>query len=442
METKEKKTLISIGINVLIIFFAHMLQINLLIYGALILMTVIVFFSDEKLFIPIMLFYLPWSPVFKISPESTSFFTIVECLCLLKFFILNKYKTNLKTVMYIIALMCITCISKILFINDFSIDYVWFFLMLLFFALYSRNNGKNISFEKCVLFLNLGVITSCFAALYLMNFSHMLKYIDVYTWEDKNLTRLSGFYGDANFYSAQIILTITCNLIELLFKKENRVLVIIFTLIIVYCGMLSVSKSFIILLLLVFLIWFLTLLIMKKKIKLKLVITLSIIIIGIGIMYFGMFHNTIQMYLTRFEMTNDVNSLSTGRSDIMKNYLRFFWENPLMFFWGQGYTKILYLDFHNKASHNTIIQSIYQFGLIGVIFLIVWIKKISDCFKIKKNYTENINNKIINIMLVSMAIIGFFGPWLALDILFFNDFFYFLVLFFIANKYIKEKNGD
>ena len=102
-----------------------------------------------------------------------------------------------------------------------------------------------------------------------------------------------------------------------------------------------------------------------------------------------------------------------------------------MLIFGQGYTDILYEAVNNRASHNTIIQFIYQLGIIGTITLIEWIINLSKCFK------EKIRNKtIIYIGLLVTAFVGFFTSWLALDMLFFDDFFYFIIVFFVLRTYI------
>ena len=153
--------------------------------------------------------------------------------------------------------------------------------------------------------------------------------------------------------------------------------------------------------------------------------------VGILIVCFGLFSEEIDMYMVRFGMISNVSSLTTGRSDIFENYLCFFYNNPLMLLFGQGYTDILYNAVNYRASHNTIIQFIYQFGIIGTYVLILWIINLS------KNFKEKIKNRtFIYVGLLVTAFVGFFTSWLALDMLYFDDFFYFIILFFLLKAYI------
>ena len=115
-----------------------------------------------------------------------------------------------------------------------------------------------------------------------MDLPHMQGYINIYTWENKGLVRLSGFYGDSNFYSAQLLVAITCNLFLLIFQKGNlKILTVILLVTLIYCGSLSVSKSFILILAVTLLLWLINVLFLKKQGKLKVFILITIIVIGV-----------------------------------------------------------------------------------------------------------------------------------------------------------------
>ena len=67
-----------------------------------------------------------------------------------------------------------------------------------------------------------------------------------------------------------------------------------------------------------------------------------------------------------------------------------------------------------KASHNTIIQGVFQFGLIGLPVLCAWLvmtlKRASGRSGCRKNA-------------FLLMCVGVVLPWMALDILFFDEFF-------------------
>lgn len=78
---------------------------------------------------------------------------------------------------------------------------------------------------------------------------------------------------------------------------------------------------------------------------------------------------------------------------------------------GSGYTSV---TLGTKASHNTIIQGVFQFGLIGLPALCAWLvmtlRRASGGSGCRRN--------AFLFMCVGVAL-----PWMALDILFFDEFF-------------------
>ena len=435
MEKDTIKILIVALLNVALLFVAYLFNNQILILLSLIIMIIFVLTTKPKYFFPLMLFYLPWSTVLKVSPGSVSFFTIVTILSFFKLVFIEKLSLPKKATVIVALLLVITTVSKIFFSHSFTLNYFVFFIMLLLFIIYCKNYYKDLSFSIASYFFSFGIISACFAALNLMNLPYMQGYINVYTWENKGLVRLSGFYGDSNFYSAQLLVAITCNLFLLLFEKGKvKIFTVALLLALIYCGSLSVSKSFILILAIVLFLWLIIVFLSKKKGKLKIFVLLCLIIVGILIVCFGLFSEEIDMYMIRFGMVSNTSSLTTGRNDIFENYLRFFYNNPLMLVFGQGYTEILYSAFNNRASHNTIIQAIYQFGIIGTIVLAKWIICLSKIFK------EKITNKtIIYIGMLITAFIGFFTSWLALDMLYFDDFFYFITMFLLLRTYMIKR---
>ena len=90
MEKESIKVLIGALLNVALLFVAHLFNNQALILLSLTIMIIIVLATKPKLFLPLMLFYLPWSPVLKISPGSFSFFTIVTVLYFFKLIFFEK----------------------------------------------------------------------------------------------------------------------------------------------------------------------------------------------------------------------------------------------------------------------------------------------------------------------------------------------------------------
>ena len=99
---------------------------------------------------------------------------------------------------------------------------------------------------------------------------------------------------------------------------------------------------------------------------------------------------------------------------IWRNYIHEFLNNPITLLFGEGYTSI---NLNNKSSHNTLIQVVYQFGLIGMPLLISWV-----VISLRNLFTQlnagHVKWKHALLMCVGVAL-----PWMGIDILQFDEFF-------------------
>lgn len=117
---------------------------------------------------------------------------------------------------------------------------------------------------------------------------------------------------------------------------------------------------------------------------------------------------------TRFSYSANVSQLTTGRTDLWHGYLEELSRNIPLLLLGQGYSKTR-LDM--GASHNTILQGIYQFGLVGFPLLWAWVYS-----ALKKIFPASAQVHLRGAPLLLLCI-GVVLPWMALDILFFDELF-------------------
>ena len=436
----NKRVLILSLLDVLVLSFGHATNIGGIILIGLVGFAAIVLLSPKSIFLPIMLFYLPWSPVMKFSPGNFSFYTIIVSV----FFIIlllskidNERKKILKLDNILIALILVifTLIVKLLSGYSISMSYIMFIMMLVFMPTYLNAYKRIISFEWCIIFFSIGIISAGLASKILMNYSHMMQYIDVYEWEDAGLIRLSGFYGDANFYSAHILVAI-CGLLIIAINKQLKKSVLLFftAIVLIYFGLLSVSKMFLLVLLAILGIWIIAVLFQRGKIETKIGTVCCVAVGALFILSSGIFADQINMYLIRFGMVDSTSSLTTGRSEIFLTYLSFLGENTMAMMFGQGYTDVFAGNLE-KASHNTVVQAIYQLGCFGSFLLIIWIFQLRKAVgKVKRTHFKSSNR--LQILALAVAC---FAPWLSVDILFFDEFFYITALFFVGRNYIEHK---
>lgn len=93
--------------------------------------------------------------------------------------------------------------------------------MLVFIPLYINQYKDKLSFERCILFLTLGILSANISAYLLMNNPNMLDYIIVEGAELVGISRFTGFKGDPNFYAMQI-LTCLAGLYVIISKTTSK----------------------------------------------------------------------------------------------------------------------------------------------------------------------------------------------------------------------------
>jgi O-antigen ligase len=85
------------------------------------------------------------------------------------------------------------------------------------------------------------------------------------------------------------------------------------------------------------------------------------------------------------------------------------------------------------ASHNTIIQAVFQFGFIGAPVLAYWVV----CFY-RSSARPEVKTKEYDLHRL-IVFVGFFAPWLAIDMLFFDEFFLFQWYMIVALTQFSEQ---
>ena len=75
------------------------------------------------------------------------------------------------------------------------------------------------------------------------------------------------------------------------------------------------------------------------------------------------------------------------------------------------------MTLNGKASHNTIIQAVYQFGIVGLPFVAAWLwRTVRDAFGFYGSAKPDLR-------IAAMLCIGVAMPWMGIDLLFFDEFF-------------------
>ncbi len=333
-----------------------------------------------------------------------------------------------------IFLAFLTLMSKLLDGNSLSFDYIAFLMMIVLFPTVKEEyrTGKY-DFFHTLAFFSLGIIIAALCALRYAAFPNIAQYIRVDSYQ--TIIRRSGFYGDANFYTAQITAALGgCLVLLLQEKKRQRILLVIAILVVlIYCGFLSGSKSFVLVSLVMLCLWLLRLTQMKNRLGLKILLLLCVITLGFYIASSSLFSDLLAVIDTRFSSASDMDSLTTGRTVLWQSYLSEQVGNIKVFFLGKGFTNV---KINERGSHNTILQMFYQLGFFGVPVLLYWM------YGFLNDGIRNRDRKADIEKYMPILLIGVFLPWMAIDELFFDDFFMMQWYVFTAYRInVKKESG-
>lgn len=314
--------------------------------------------GDNRYTIPILFAIEPFANVFKASPNSQSFFTMLVFLYVCWNIIRkkNNYRTELFTAMYGMYLVVIQ-----LACNTLDIERTLKFVVNLFFLQYALVNSQKIDYKDIFLSYIGGIIASSFVKLSGV-FTNINSYVDTvavgqYSFDD--IIRFAGLYNDPNYYAVNVIIAM-CLVIVMFHCKKMSTLYATVTLsiLVLFVGLTS-SKSalFMLALPMIFLLYSNS----KNRRHFIQLVFIVVVIIGAVLIIAGRI-TIFDIVFERLSQADDIESLTTGRSRIWKEYLSYFAEHAELLIFGRGLGAGL---INRSASHNTYIDILYYLGIVG-----------------------------------------------------------------------------
>ena len=358
----------------------------------------------------VLLFFLPWSPLLRMDRSSISLFTIALLVTCLYYWQRDGFRLSLYQILVTAFLAVTTLIAKAIQSNPIQNHYLFFFMMLLLFPCVAKGLRGAANFSRLTLFFSCGIIMAALSARQIAAYPNISQYIKVDSY--LKITRLSGYYRDPNFYSAHITACLAG--VQLLMSRERRrsrqIVWLGVMMVLIYCGLLSASKSFVIVLACLFFVW-VPILLARGNVKRGTAILAGVACAAAVMLLSAAVQDLLRMVMSRFSYAANVSDLTTHRSEIWRMYLHDLSYDPVLMLLGSGFTSV---TLRMKASHNTIIQGVFQFGLIGLPVLCTWLvmtlKRASGRSGCRKNA-------------FLLMCVGVVLPWMALDIMFFDEFF-------------------
>lgn len=380
---------------------------------------IILFAKDDEL-IPIIMFNHTCSALY----DDIGFkyiFNLTMLIATMKILL----KKDLRISKSIFSLFCILMLYELLltFINigisTQSLNLVTFISSYLFVILVvSTKNEKYIDINKIYKYFFFGFLISGVSG-YMYPISKWGNKIPI-------TYRFKGLLRDSNYYSVDALLLIISSMLHN--KKITKESLVMFAV-----GILAVSKMFILVSLISFFImafWQILHIKNKKQCFCLMIVLLSLPLIFYNLKNLNFVDNMINKYLYRTESV----SLLTGREYIQGYYINTLFNDSTTLIFGRStsYPEVLDIGhdigdsfYYNIVAHNTYLDVILSWGILGTIVYGFFILKIF--FTYKKNY--NIKNGFNVLFLILIGMCLFVLSYLMLD------FFAIMILYIIIFSY-------
>ena len=372
-------------------------------YVSLSLLMILILFDSLKNGFPYIICYIPFC---LLGGE----IGIILYFCCILIYIIKAYaiiifkdktKPNLILLILSIALILYSLIHfQNININTF-LNIAIFIFIILGLNLYVRKK-EIFQFSYNIKLLCISIIlASIMSCLYLV--SPNLQNLITPFYLTTNLARFSALFPHPNSLAILCEIALSILTFFLLTEKKNIFNIILFCLI-TLIGLLTFSKTFILLLLVILIAIFIKGLKTNKKITL---ITTGIILLC-AIIFCLVAKDVVNILIDRFfgrvtechNFRDFMNMILTDRYDLWIEYLKEIFYHPTIFFFGKG---LGCSPIEILGAHNTFISLFYQLGIVGLVLLGFTIGYlIKQILKIEK-FNKAILVPIIVILLLLMV---------------------------------------
>ncbi len=359
-------------------------------------------FVDKESTLYQMFFILPMANIFKMSPGSQSFFTIILLAYVVLHLILPRKATLL------VVLFAVYVVLGELLGDSFNLFRTIKLICNFLFLSSVLNNKVTIKHKEIFYSYVIGNIVASFFGMMdsstfkIHSYTGLKELGGLIEPGEEQLYRFAGLYEDPNYYSIGLIVSLIL-LLVLNHRNELKTKgLILFSIPIVYFIILTYSKSAFLMMMLFVVFWIYSLCCKKKYLQ---VVTMLIVVVFVVALALSGRISILQVIVERFTDVSaaegDLNAMTTGRFDLWKNYIEFIANNLKVGIFGRGISAEL-LD--GWGSHNTYIDIIYYLGVFGGTLLIGILITISTQ-SVKHNIKRNFLNYSV---LISVLIMYFF----------------------------------
>ena len=315
--------------------------------------------------LPVLCFLLPFGNIIKTDPDQFSFFTVFFAIYVLRIiFKTGRLNRMFLLTAFIFAGYCLAVSGPDRIVT--IVTMVCGFTMLREATESDEYDYKHVLYAFCF-----GIIISSTIGA----FRDYLPIIRTFSMDttykvgsDEYAARFVGLNSNPNYYTMDVSVAMGCLVATMCTQKMRPIYIILFGVLAAF-GLMSVSKSFLMVLAVMIAILWLNSLRQGGTTFFKL--TFALVVAGALILIFA--EDAVNTYVVRLnkDSTGDLSSVTTGRSDIWIAYIKEMLRSFRTLFFGAGLGEML-----EKGSHNTYIEMLYYIGLVGSV-LYFWVLKAS-----------------------------------------------------------------
>lgn len=380
-----------------------------------------------------LLFAFPFAVIFKMGPDSSSFFTYLEFLSL--FLIMVRIRKISPLVVGGIALLVLEVLVSI---NSFgaAVDIIKLITGLLMYYYFTEDYLRK-DVVKYVLFFLAGMLSSSVLGMFKLHIPRLMEmyYGEVdYAWiGGEQITRFQGIFNDPNYFSIAAILCVLVCLLALLsrtYAGSKRNLYswigiaagfILFSVL----GLSTVSKSF-------FLLYVVSIVIaivdLRKSSPLLRKLDMKKALIAGGVAVIAVLVIDPMGLISSVIGRMQASDLLTGRGKIWLDYWRVISQSAGAFLLGNGIDAAL-ID--QQSAHNMYIETVYYIGLIGCLLYTANIVLITWCRR--RPFKHKLSNYL--------GFLAVFAAFMFLCGLNRTEYKYYLMIGFMIFNYNFQKQG-
>lgn len=349
----DNKIILSALTVVGMLLLGYIFNVSILLLAASVLAAVMVFLCKGETSTKMLFFFAPLSYIFTFNQYNL--FIFIALAYIIKYILKGRIKISTLFVIPLI-MFCIFFADARVGIKIGYLIYPILLCVIIFVCVETEQKD----YSSLINIFTYGFIVSAIIGLFKVNipsiaalFDENLLYIEGVE-ESMNIDRYSGISYDPNFFAL-----IDCTLIASILFNNKKITVAdgIKILFLIIVGFYTLSKSYILMLLFIGIMF-----LMRNG---KFIIRKTVLLISLAIIVFLVEKYTqikvITLIEARFTVADSANDLTTGRVDLWVEYLEYIANNAKTLFLGEGFNALAL----RKAAHNSYIDSLYRFGLIG-----------------------------------------------------------------------------